>query len=80
MQKRGSGTFDQVISMLQRLCELGYGQGNGLQLDLVYNPAGAFMPPDQEALRKEYARRLEADYGIVFGNHCYACTAGAGSS
>ncbi len=65
-KQRGGGTFDKVISMLQRLCELGYGHGGGLKLDLVYNPTGAFMPPDQEALRKEYARKLEHDFGIVF--------------
>lgn len=67
-KQRGEGTFDPEIAMLQRLCELGYGKKGGLQLDLVYNPLGAFMPPDQEALRKEYAAKLESDFGIVFDN------------
>lgn len=67
-KQRGVDTFDLVVSMLQRLCELGYGKGGGLQLDLVYNPAGAFLPPDQEAMRKEYAQKLDEDYGIAFDN------------
>ena len=33
---------------------------------MVYNPAGAFFPPDQEAMEKEYKQRLGEDYGIVF--------------
>lgn len=37
-----------------------------LRLDLVYNPVGAFLPPDQHALEAEYRERLAADFGIVF--------------
>ncbi|MBY0402200.1 radical SAM/Cys-rich domain protein, partial [Myxococcota bacterium] len=37
-----------------------------LRLDLVYNPVGAFLPPDQRELEAEYRERLAADFGIVF--------------
>jgi radical SAM/Cys-rich protein len=37
-------------------------------LNLVYNPAGAFMPPPQEALEKEYKKALKENYGISFNN------------
>ena len=33
---------------------------------MVYNPAGAFFPPDQTAMELEYKEHLEADFGIVF--------------
>lgn len=67
-KQRGSGTFDAVIAMLQRLNRLGYGTVGGPELDLVYNPGGAFLPPDQGALEKEYKQKLEADFGIGFTN------------
>ena len=47
-QQRGSGVFDRSISALLALNEAGYGiPGSGLELDLVYNPLGAFLPPAQ---------------------------------
>lgn len=75
-KQRGAGTFNPVIRGLLRLNELGYGRGeegrnaNGqlLQLDLVFNPAGTAMPPDQATMEAEYKRRLAADFGIVFDN------------
>jgi radical SAM/Cys-rich protein len=41
-------------------------EGTGLLLNLVYNPAGAFLPPAQEALQKEYKQALEERYNIRF--------------
>lgn len=75
-KQRGAGTFGPVIRGIQRLNALGYGKGEEgkndagqiLQLDLVFNPAGIAMPPDQAAMEQEYKRRLLADYGIVFDN------------
>ncbi len=75
-KQRGTGTFEPVIRGIQRLNELGYGKGEEgknaagqvLQLDLVFNPAGIAMPPDQASMEQEYKRRLLADYGIVFDN------------
>lgn len=63
---RGNGSFTASIKVLQRLNLLGYGKGKGLVLSLVYNPAGAFFPPAQSALEKEYKAKLLSDYGIVF--------------
>jgi radical SAM/Cys-rich protein len=65
--QRGDGTWKASIQALQRLNALGYGQdGSGLELDLVYNPAGASLPPPQAALEADYRRRLMNDFGIRF--------------
>lgn len=46
--QRGSGVFDRSIKGLMMLNELGYGEpDSGLKLDLVYNPIGGFLPPEQ---------------------------------
>ncbi len=46
--QRGSGVFKRSIAALHMLNDLGYGlPGTSLKLDLVYNPLGAFLPPDQ---------------------------------
>lgn len=63
---RGDGSFDRAIMVLKELNGLGYGREEGLVLNMVYNPAGAFFPPSQNAMEKEYKARLLADYGIVF--------------
>ena len=65
-RQRGAGTFRAVIAMLQRLNALGYGKDERLPLDLVYNPGGAFLPPNQAELEREYRERLAAEHGIVF--------------
>ncbi|GAA4342526.1 arsenosugar biosynthesis radical SAM (seleno)protein ArsS [Flaviaesturariibacter amylovorans] len=68
-RQRGDGVFADSIAALQQLNEAGYGKdGTGLVLNLVYNPAGAFMPPPQAALEKEYKQALLERYGIVFNN------------
>lgn len=63
---RGDGTFDKAIRVIQQLNELGYGKRPELVLNMVYNPSGAFFPPVQSAMEKEYKARLMEDYGIVF--------------
>lgn len=63
---RGEGTFDQAITVLKKLNGLGFGKDPDLLLNMVYNPAGAFFPPDQSAMEKEYKTRLSEDFGIVF--------------
>lgn len=68
-RQRGDGVFDTSIKALQMLNAVGYGkEGSGLILDLVYNPAGAFLPPDQAALEKEYKAELQKTYNIEFNN------------
>ena len=73
-KQRGEGVFDLSIAALQKLNQLGYGQaGSGLSLNLVYNPQGPSLPPDQQALQADYKRELLAHFGIVF-NELYALT------
>ena len=68
-QQRGYGVFDQSIRALQLLNELGYGQeGGDLVLNLVYNPVGPFLPPDQAELEADYHERLWEDFGIHFNS------------
>jgi radical SAM/Cys-rich protein len=68
-RQRGDGVFEDSIKALQMLNEVGYGkEDTGLVLNLVYNPAGAFMPPPQEALQKEYKQALKERYGIEFSS------------
>jgi radical SAM/Cys-rich protein len=73
-KQRGDGVFDLSIAALQQLNALGYGQpGSGLVLNLVYNPQGAALPPDQQTLQADYKRELLAHFGIVF-NELFALT------
>lgn len=73
-QQRGKGTFDQSIRALQLLNRLGYGvTDTGLELQLVYNPVGAHLPPPQDRLERDYRKILKEEYGIVF-NHLYCLT------
>ncbi len=66
-KQRGKGAFDKSILGLQKLNALGYGQpGSGLALNLVFNPQGASLPPDQSALQIDYQRELFTHFGIVF--------------
>jgi radical SAM/Cys-rich protein len=65
-RQRGPGVFEKSIAALRRLNALGYGRGDGLVLDLVYNPVGAFLPPPQAELERRYKAELGAAYGIVF--------------
>jgi len=68
-RQRGSGVFDQSIEALRSLNETGYGKaGSGLKLDLVYNPSGAFLPADQQAMEKDFKKALASDFGVVFNN------------
>jgi radical SAM/Cys-rich protein len=66
-KQRGRGVFDGSIEALRRLNALRYGKpGSDLQLDLVYNPAGAFLPPAQAQLEAEFRAELGKQFGIVF--------------
>ncbi len=65
--QRGDGVFGKSIAALRLLNTLGYGRaGSGLELDLVYNPQGATLPPPQQALEADYRRHLADEYGVVF--------------
>jgi radical SAM/Cys-rich protein len=65
--QRGNGVWEQSIVMLKKLNELGYGRpGSGLDLYLVSNPAGAFMPVDQCTAEKKFKADLARKWGIEF--------------
>jgi radical SAM/Cys-rich protein len=67
--QRGRGVFDRSIRALQMLNELGYGMPDShLQLNLVFNPGGASLPPPQDALERDYKSRLREDFGIEFNS------------
>lgn len=66
-KQRGDGVFAASIAGLRRLNALGYGKpGTGLELDLVYNPQGPVLPPEQKGLERAYKEQLGDRYGIVF--------------
>jgi radical SAM/Cys-rich protein len=66
--QRGEGVFEGSIAALQLLNSLGYGIDSELPLHLVYNPVGAFLPPEQAELEADYKREVEKHFGIVFNN------------
>jgi radical SAM/Cys-rich protein len=71
-RQRGEGVFDKSIAALKRLNALGYGRSDGeLPLNLVYNPQGPSLPPDQQRLEADYKRELGSHFGIGF-NALYA--------
>ena len=66
-KQRGDGVFDKSIAGLQKLNALGYGvPGSGLILNLVYNPQGPTLPPEQKGLEADYKRELYKHFGVVF--------------
>ncbi len=65
-KQRGEGVFDASIQTLQRLNALGYGREKRLPLNLVYNPLGATLPPEQEELEGDYKRELKQHFDIDF--------------
>lgn len=68
-KQRGDGVFEKSIAALQKLNALGYGQPeSGKVLNLVYNPQGPQLPPNQQALEADYKRELKAHFDIVFNS------------
>jgi radical SAM/Cys-rich protein len=73
-QQRGRGVFAGSLEALWRLNRLGYGlPGSPLGLDLVYNPLGASLPPDQSELETRYRAELRGLFGIEF-HHLFTIT------
>ncbi len=67
--QRGKGVFADSLKILRYLNGLGYGQiDSGLELDLVSNPAGAFMPANQEAQERRFHELLYRKWGISFNS------------
>ncbi len=67
--QRGDRIFQITIDALKKLNAMGYGhEGSGLELNLVSNPTGAFLPPNQAQTEKRFQQVLKKKWGIVFNN------------
>lgn len=76
--QRGNQVFERSIAALIAFNDAGFGitdleQDNDdaaptYKLDLVYNPAGAFLPPPQDKLQEQYKEQLYSNFGIVFND------------
>lgn len=64
--QRGPGVYSRSIAALRRLNSLGYGCREELPLNLVYNPGGAFLPPDQAGLEADYRLAMRTRHGVEF--------------
>ena len=71
--QRGAGVFEKSMEAMRRLNAAGYGLGDGLVLNLVHNPVGAFLPGNQCSLERDYRRELAERHGVVF-DHLYTIT------
>jgi radical SAM/Cys-rich protein len=68
-RQRGKGVHAKSIKVLRKLNGLGYGvENSGLVLNLVYNPGGSALPPDQSQLEQDYKRELKEKHDVVFNN------------
>lgn len=66
-RQRGDGVFQSSLAGLRKLNALGYGiPDSGRILNLVYNPLGPTLPPDQARLEAAYKEQLATRYGIRF--------------
>ncbi len=72
--QRGEGVFQKSINVLRKLNSMGYGHGEtDLELDLVCNPTGAFLPAPQNQSAKRFREVLMKKWGIVFNKlHAFA--------
>ncbi len=67
--QRGRGTFAKSLATFSRLNTLGYGKKDtGLELNLVSNPTGAFLPSSQAQIEKRFRQVLEQKWNLFFNN------------
>ena len=65
--QRGEGVFMKSLATLKRLNEIGYGlPGSPLELNLVSNPVGAFLPVSQAQAEKRFRQELREKWKIEF--------------
>ena len=64
--QRGVGVYEKSMEALKLLNAIGYGIDSELPLNLVYNPVGPVLPPNQSSLEADYRRELRERFGIVF--------------
>jgi len=67
-KQRGGGVYKRSVAALRRLNSLGYGRQPELPLSLVYNPGGAFLPPDQATLEEAYRKELKERFEVEFSS------------
>lgn len=68
-RQRGDQVFKRSLLALRRLNSLGYGMpGSSKTLNLVFNPGGTSLPPQQSTLEDEYRRELRSRYQVEFTN------------
>ncbi|MEX2673078.1 MAG: arsenosugar biosynthesis radical SAM (seleno)protein ArsS [Phycisphaeraceae bacterium] len=72
-KQRGKHVYRDSVEVIQRLNRVGYGIDEQLKLDLVYNPLGPSLPPDQKQLEQAYRVALFNEFDIRF-NQLYAIT------
>ena len=65
-KQRGLRTYEKSVQVLRKLNQVGYGIEESLPLDLVFNPIGGALPPDQSSLERDYHRELGTRFGIEF--------------
>lgn len=65
-KQRGEHVFEPAIQILQNLNALGYGKKEDMQLTLVYNTDGPYLPPNEVMLEHTYREVLRNEYGIEF--------------
>jgi radical SAM/Cys-rich protein len=67
--QRGAGEAEIAIAVLKKLNATGYGmEGTGLELDLVSNPVGAFLPVSQGSAERKFRQDLLRIWGVTFNN------------
>lgn len=67
--QRGAGVWEKNVAMLRLLNGIGYGlKDTGLELDLVTNPTGAFLPAGQLQTEQRFRQELARKHGIAFNN------------
>lgn len=71
--QRGKNVFKNSIRGLKKLNAVGYGDRGNLNLNLVFNPQGASLPPPQNALEQDYKKQLLDNFGVEF-NHLFTIT------
>ena len=65
-RQRGLRVYERSVEVIRMLNGVGFGVSEDLPLDLVYNPLGPALPPDQAGLERDYRRELRTRFGIEF--------------
>lgn len=66
LSQRGPEVYERSIEAIRRLNAAGYGIDADLTLDLVFNPGGPALPPQQANLEADYRRELAERWDVRF--------------